>query len=125
MRPTSLSPTIVPVPLSNRALSTTPRLPRRQSAAEPMMGGHHAASGAAACVAVASTGPYALGWYPLDPAGVLIGGMATAGTDLVCDWDHRSSTIAHSLPPLSEKRPAGGIQKPAQSSQRPSRGTSS
>jgi membrane-bound metal-dependent hydrolase YbcI (DUF457 family) len=66
-----------------------------------MMGGHHAASGAAAWVAVASTGPYALGWYPLDPVGVLIGGMATAGTALVCDWDHRSSTIAHSLPPLS------------------------
>ncbi|BCW18613.1 membrane protein [Arthrobacter sp. NtRootA9] len=65
------------------------------------MGGHHAASGAAAWVAVASTGPYALGWYPLDPTGILIGGMATAGTALVCDWDHRSSTVAHSLPPLS------------------------
>ena len=65
------------------------------------MGGHHAASGAAAWVAVASTGPYTLGWYPLDATGVLIGGMATAGTALVCDWDHRSSTIAHSLPPLS------------------------
>jgi hypothetical protein len=66
-----------------------------------MMGGHHAASGAAAWVAVASTGPYTLGWYPLDATGVLIGGMATAGTALVCDWDHRSSTVAHSLPPLS------------------------
>lgn len=66
-----------------------------------VMGGHHAASGAAAWIAVASTGPYALGWYPLDATGVLIGGMATAGTALVCDWDHRSSTIAHSLPPLS------------------------
>ena len=65
------------------------------------MGGHHAASGAAAWVAVASTGPYTLGWYPLDPAGILIGGMATAGTALVCDWDHRSSTVAQSLPPLS------------------------
>ncbi|HKU01923.1 MAG TPA: metal-dependent hydrolase [Arthrobacter sp.] len=65
------------------------------------MGGHHAASGAAAWVAVASTGPYTLGWYPLDPTGILIGGMATAGTALVCDWDHRSSTVAHSLPPLS------------------------
>jgi membrane-bound metal-dependent hydrolase YbcI (DUF457 family) len=66
-----------------------------------MMGGHHAASGAAAWVAVASTGPYALGWYPLDATGIVIGGMATAGTALVCDWDHRSSTVAHSLPPLS------------------------
>lgn len=65
------------------------------------MGGHHAASGAAAWVAVASTGPYTLGWYPLDATGILIGGMTTAGTALVCDWDHRSSTIAHSLPPLS------------------------
>lgn len=65
------------------------------------MGGHHAASGAAAWVAIASTGPYALGWYPLDATGIVIGGMATAGTALVCDWDHRSSTIAHSLPPLS------------------------
>src|SRR6476469_5624892 len=66
-----------------------------------MMGGHHAASGAAAWVAIASTGPYALGWYPLDPTGIVIGGMATAGTALVCDWDHRSSTVAHALPPLS------------------------
>ncbi|GAB5076929.1 hypothetical protein ARTHROSP310_00730 [Arthrobacter sp. AD-310] len=66
-----------------------------------MMGGHHAASGAAAWVAVASTGPYTLGWYPLDATGILIGGMATAGTALVCDWDHRSSTVAHALPPLS------------------------
>lgn len=65
------------------------------------MGGHHAASGAAAWVAVASTGPYTLGWYPLDATGILIGAMATAGTALVCDWDHRSSTVAHSLPPLS------------------------
>jgi membrane-bound metal-dependent hydrolase YbcI (DUF457 family) len=65
------------------------------------MGGHHAASGAAAWVAVASTGPYTLGWYPLDATGILIGGMATAGTALVCDWDHRNSTVANSLPPLS------------------------
>ena len=65
------------------------------------MGGHHAASGAAAWVAIASTGPYTLGWYPLDATGILIGGMATAGTALVCDWDHRHSTMANSLPPLS------------------------
>ena len=80
------------------------------------MGGHHAASGAAAWVAVASTGPYTLGWYPLDPTGILIGGMATAGTALVCDWDHRSSTVAHSLPPLSNaiarglETVSGGLQ---------------
>ncbi len=65
------------------------------------MGGHHAASGAAAWVAIASTGPYTLGWYPLDSTGILIGGLATAGTALVCDWDHRHSTVAQSLPPLS------------------------
>ncbi len=75
-----------------------------------MMGGHHAASGAAAWVAIATTGPYALGWYPLDATGVLIGAMTTAGTSLVCDWDHRSSTIAHALPPLSNAI-AVGIEK--------------
>ncbi|RNL55478.1 metal-dependent hydrolase [Arthrobacter oryzae] len=74
------------------------------------MGGHHAASGAAAWVAIASTGPYALGWYPLDATGIVIGAMATAGTALICDWDHRSSTVAHSLPPLSNLI-ARGIEK--------------
>lgn len=58
-------------------------------------------------MAVASTGPYALGWYPLDATGIVIGGMATAGTALVCDWDHRSSTVAHALPPLSNVIAAG------------------
>jgi membrane-bound metal-dependent hydrolase YbcI (DUF457 family) len=75
-----------------------------------MMGGHHAASGAAAWVAIASTGPYTLGWYPLDPTGILIGGMTTAGTALVCDWDHRHSTVAQSLPPVSNAV-AVGIEK--------------
>ncbi|MBT2514060.1 metal-dependent hydrolase [Arthrobacter sp. ISL-30] len=74
------------------------------------MGGHHAASGAAAWVAIASTGPYTLGWYPLDATGILIGGMTTAGTALVCDWDHRHSTVAHSLPPVSNVV-AAGIEK--------------
>ena len=75
-----------------------------------MMGGHHAASGAAAWIAIASAGPYTLGWYPLDSTGILIGALTTAGTALVCDWDHRSSTIAHSLPPLS-RLIAVGIEK--------------
>jgi membrane-bound metal-dependent hydrolase YbcI (DUF457 family) len=66
-----------------------------------MMGGHHAATGAAAWVAVTSTGQYTLGWYPLDATGILIGALATAGAALICDWDHRSSTIANALPPLS------------------------
>lgn len=72
-----------------------------------MMGGHHAATGAAAWVAVASTGPYTLGWYPLDATGILIGAFSTAGAALVCDWDHRSSTIANALPPLSNAIAAG------------------
>ncbi len=37
--------------------------------------------------------------------------MATAGTALVVDWDHRHSTIANSLPPLSNVIAVGGIEK--------------
>ncbi|UPO76635.1 metal-dependent hydrolase [Arthrobacter sp. Helios] len=66
-----------------------------------MMGGHHAASGAAAWVAVASTAPYALGWYPVTPLGVVSGALLTAGAALLPDLDHHSGTIANSLPPLT------------------------
>ena len=86
---------------SSGTSSPTRRICHTGGERKRMMGGHHAASGAAAWVAIASTGPYTLGWYPLDATGIVIGGMATAGTALVCDWDHRSSTVAHSLPPLS------------------------
>lgn len=74
-----------------------------------MMGGHHAACGAAAWVALASTAPFALGWYPVSPLGVLTGTLVTAGAALLPDLDHRSGTIANSLPPLT-KVLAGGIE---------------
>ncbi|MGX5695303.1 metal-dependent hydrolase [Agromyces soli] len=65
-----------------------------------MMGSHHAASGAAAWVAVSSTAVAfpALGWYPLDPAGVLLGAVVCAGAALLPDADHHDATIAHALP---------------------------
>ncbi|GAA1347378.1 metal-dependent hydrolase [Arthrobacter roseus] len=66
-----------------------------------MMGGNHAACGAAAWVAVTSTGSHAFGWYPLEPAGVVIGGLVTAGAALICDSDHRRSSIAYALPPVT------------------------
>ena len=67
-----------------------------------MMGGHHAASGAAAWIAVASTAPYALGWYPVTPLGVVTGALFTAGAALLPDLDHHSGTIAYSLPPVTK-----------------------
>ncbi|MDM7991095.1 metal-dependent hydrolase [Arthrobacter sp. zg-Y877] len=67
-----------------------------------MMGGHHAASGAAAWVAVASTAPYAFGWYPVTPLGIVTGALLTAGAALLPDLDHHSGTIAHSLPPVTK-----------------------
>ncbi len=66
-----------------------------------MMGGNHAACGAAAWVAVTSTGTHAFGWYPLEPAGVMIGALVTAGAALICDSDHRRSSIAYALPPVT------------------------
>jgi membrane-bound metal-dependent hydrolase YbcI (DUF457 family) len=67
-----------------------------------MMGGHHAASGAAAWVAVTSTAPIAFGWYPVSDVGVMTGALVCAGAALLPDADHHSGTIAHSLPPVSE-----------------------
>lgn len=66
-----------------------------------MMGGHHAASGAAAWVAVTSSTPVALGWYPVSEVGVLTGALVCAGAALLPDVDHRSGTIAQSLPGVS------------------------
>lgn len=65
-----------------------------------MMGAHHALSGAAAWVAVTSTATQlpALGWYPLDPPGIVIGAVVCAGAALLPDADHHDATIAHSLP---------------------------
>lgn len=66
------------------------------------MGGHHAASGAAAWVAVTSTAPFAFGWHPVSEVGVMTGALVCAGAALLPDADHHSGTIAHSLPPVSE-----------------------
>ncbi|ROS74360.1 metal-dependent hydrolase [Cellulomonas sp. PhB143] len=66
-----------------------------------MMGGHHAASGAAAWVAVTSTAPYTLGIHPVSDVGVVTGAVVCAGAALLPDADHRSGTIARSLPPVS------------------------
>lgn len=67
-----------------------------------MMGGHHAASGAAAWIAVTASTPIALGLYPVSDVGVLTGALVCAGAALLPDADHHSGTIAHSLPPVSE-----------------------
>jgi len=65
------------------------------------MGGHHAATGAAAWVAFTSTAPYALGIHPVSPLGVVAGSLVCAGAALLPDADHPSATIAQSLPPVS------------------------
>lgn len=67
-----------------------------------MKGAHHAMCGAAAWVAVASTAPYTLGWYPVSPLGIVTGALVCAGAALAPDADHHDATIAHSLPPVSE-----------------------
>jgi len=66
------------------------------------MGGHHAASGAAAWVAITASTPIALGLYPVSDVGVITGAVVCAGAALLPDADHHSGTIAHSLPPVSE-----------------------
>ncbi|GAA3803260.1 metal-dependent hydrolase [Cellulomonas soli] len=66
------------------------------------MGGHHALSGAAAWVAVTSTAPFAFGWHPVSPAGVIAGAFVCAGAALLPDADHGAATVARSLPPVSD-----------------------
>jgi membrane-bound metal-dependent hydrolase YbcI (DUF457 family) len=84
-----------------------------------MMGPHHAATGAAAWLALTtrfhvdlSGAAYTLtflpqgfdvglGLIPVSPSGVLAGAIVTAGAALLPDADHRNATIAHSLPPFS------------------------
>ncbi|MGN5732597.1 metal-dependent hydrolase [Arthrobacter psychrochitiniphilus] len=84
-----------------------------------MMGAHHAASGAAAWLALTTsfevglghlgqvvpalpeTVTIGMGMMDLTPASVIAGALVTAGAALVPDADHRHATIAHSLPPLS------------------------
>lgn len=65
-----------------------------------MMGGHHAASGAAVWLAVSTAGT-GLALIPTDPAGVLSGALVCAGAALLPDLDHRSSTLTRALPPLT------------------------
>lgn len=98
-----------------------------------MMGGNHAACGAAAWVAVSTRAeipvaalaaevpwvPDALaaslpalvvagfGWIDATPAGVLTGALVCAGAALLPDADHRNATIAHALPPVSNALCAG------------------
>jgi membrane-bound metal-dependent hydrolase YbcI (DUF457 family) len=67
-----------------------------------MMGGHHAASGAAAWVAVTATTPIAFGWYPVTDVGIMAGAIVCAGAALLPDADHHSGTIANSLSPVSD-----------------------
>lgn len=67
-----------------------------------MMGGSHAISGAAAWVAVTSTGPLMLGISPLPPQGIILGSVVAAGAALLPDFDHHSGTAAYSLPPLTK-----------------------
>lgn len=67
-----------------------------------MMGGHHAASGAAAWVAVTASTPIAFGWYEgVTNTGVIAGALVCAGAALLPDADHHSGTIANSLKPVS------------------------
>jgi membrane-bound metal-dependent hydrolase YbcI (DUF457 family) len=90
-----------------------------------MLGAHHAASGAAAWIALTtqfevSLGPLAeplglgshsvllgMGLLDVGPIGVISGALVTAGAALVPDADHHRATIAHSLPPVSNAVCAG------------------
>lgn len=66
-----------------------------------VMGINHATSGSAVWLATTATLP-ALGTdlFPLAPAGVLAGTLVCAGAALLPDADHRSATIAQSVPVL-------------------------
>ncbi|MBD8077632.1 metal-dependent hydrolase [Cellulosimicrobium arenosum] len=67
-----------------------------------MMGANHAATGAAAWIAVTSTAPFALGLHPVSSVGVMTGAVVCAGAAVLPDADHHNGTFAHSLPPVSE-----------------------
>lgn len=90
-----------------------------------MMGGHHAACGAAAWVAISTqlevpmgilaekvafipeVLPIGFGLMDVSPIGVITGALVCAGAALLPDADHHNATIAHSLPPLSNAMCAG------------------
>ena len=81
-----------------------------------MMGPSHAATGAAAWLALT-------GWFsPIEalhmpPEIQLLGALTTAGAALISDWDHPRATVAHALPPVTEwmsrgiSRVAGGHRR--------------
>lgn len=66
-----------------------------------MMGPSHAATGAAAWLAL--TGPISpVAALHMPPELQLLGALTTAGAALISDWDHPRATIAHALPPVTE-----------------------
>lgn len=69
-----------------------------------MMGGHHAACGAAAWVAITATAPAfpSLHLMPLTPGEVVLGALLTAGAALLPDADHPQATAAHSAGVVSK-----------------------
>ncbi|WP_165314401.1 metal-dependent hydrolase [Agromyces protaetiae] len=70
----------------------------------------HATSGAAAWIAVTGAAPLiTTGLVPLSPIGVLAGTAVCAGAALLPDADHRSATIAHSVPILG-RLAAGAVE---------------
>lgn len=81
-----------------------------------MMGPSHAATGAAAWLAL--TGPASPVTALHMPAELqLLGALTTAGAAMISDWDHPRATIAHALPPVTEvmahgiRRAAGGHRR--------------
>lgn len=66
-----------------------------------MMGHGHATMGAAAWVALVAPAPFGFSVLSLDPVGVAVGAVATAGAALLPDADHHNGTIAHALPPVT------------------------
>jgi membrane-bound metal-dependent hydrolase YbcI (DUF457 family) len=66
-----------------------------------MLGHSHATSGALLWAATAPTLPPMLAGTHLRPQDVLVGTLLCAGAALLPDLDHRDSTIAHFLGPLS------------------------
>jgi membrane-bound metal-dependent hydrolase YbcI (DUF457 family) len=76
-------------------------LSRRSLHDGSVMGFTHATSGTAVWLAVTAALPaFGTGILPLTPAGVLAGAMLCSGAALLPDADHRSATIAHSVPVL-------------------------
>ncbi|MCV7647770.1 metal-dependent hydrolase [Micrococcus luteus] len=66
-----------------------------------MMGPSHAATGAAAWLALTHwQSPVAALHLPAELQ--LLGAVTTAGAAMISDWDHPRATVVHALPPLTE-----------------------